>query len=266
MEALMQVLESTMSTRDPYTVGHQRRVSQIACAIGKEMGLSEDRLRDLRMAGMLHDLGKFAIPSDLLSKPGKLTPPEFALIKTHPQVAYNILKPISLPGKTAEIILQHHERLNGSGYPQGLQGEEILLESRILGVADVMEAMCSHRPYRASLGLAETLDELIRNRGILYDAAVVDTCLKLYGNDLQAPWKVSSGLTPLEAMMPSPPDRWNESSRPPETAAGGGAVPRAAAGKGQNWAILRDKKHRAWMHLGSASLMGWLIMSSFRGF
>ncbi|MDO9532254.1 MAG: HD-GYP domain-containing protein, partial [Deltaproteobacteria bacterium] len=186
MEALMQVLESTMATRDPYTVGHQRRVSQIACSIGWEMGLSEDRLQNLRMAGTLHDLGKFAIPSDLLSKPGKLTPQEFALIKTHPQVAYNILEPVSLPGNTAQIILQHHERLNGSGYPQGLKGEEILLEARILGVADVMEAMCSHRPYRASLGLAETLDELTLNKGILYDAAVVETCLKLYGEDLAA--------------------------------------------------------------------------------
>ena len=196
MEALMQVLESTMATRDPYTVGHQRRVSQIACSIGREMGLSEDRLHNLRIAGTLHDLGKFAIPSDLLSKPGKLTPQEFALIKTHPQVAYNILEPITLPGNTAQIILQHHERLNGSGYPQGLKGEEILLEARILGVADVMEAMCSHRPYRASLGLAETLDELTRNQGILYDAAVVETCLKLYGQDQPAPRQASGGPTP----------------------------------------------------------------------
>ena len=262
----MQVLESTMATRDPYTVGHQRRVSQIACTIGREMGLSEDRLRDLRMAGMLHDLGKFAIPSDLLSKPGKLTPPEFALIKTHPQVAYNILEPISLPGNTAEIILQHHERLNGSGYPQGLQGEAILLEARILGVADVMEAMCSHRPYRASLGLAETLDELARNKGILYDAAVVDVCLKLYEKDLQAPWKVSSDLTPLEAMMPPPPVPWRDGSQAQETAPGGRALPQTVAGKTQNWAILRAKGHRSWMHLGSASIMGWLIMASFRGY
>ena len=180
MEAVIQVLESTIATRDPYTVGHQRRVSQIACNIGREMGLSKDRLRDLRMAGTLHDLGKIAIPSGLLSKSGKLNPLEFALIKTHPQVAYNILKPITLPGNTAKIILQHHERMNGSGYHQGLKGEEILLEARILAVADVLEAMCSHRPYRASLGLAETLDELIRNKGILYDGAVVETCLKLY--------------------------------------------------------------------------------------
>jgi HD-GYP domain-containing protein (c-di-GMP phosphodiesterase class II) len=266
MEALMQVLESTMATRDPYTVGHQRRVSQIACTIGKEMGLSEDRLRNLRMAGMLHDLGKFAIPSDLLSKPGKLTPPEFALIKTHPQVAYNILEPISLPGNTAMIILQHHERLNGSGYPQGLEGEAILLEARILGVADVMEAMCSHRPYRASRGLAETLDELARNKGILYDPAVVDACLKLYGKDLQAPWKMSSGLTPLEVMMPPPPVSWLEGSRVQENVPGGRALPQAAASKTQNFAILRAKGARSWMHLGSASVMGWLIMASFRGY
>ena len=196
MEALMQVLESTMASRDPYTVGHQRRVSQIACSIGREMGLSEDRLHSLRIAGTLHDLGKFAIPSGLLSKPGKLTPQEFALIKTHPQVAYNILEPVTLPGDTAEIILQHHERLNGSGYPQGLQGEEILLEARILGVADVMEAMCSHRPYRASLGLTETLDELTLNQGILYDTAVVKTCLKLYKQNPPAPREASGDPTP----------------------------------------------------------------------
>ncbi len=186
MEAVIQLLESTIAARDPYTVDHQRRVRQIACNIGREMGLSKDRLRNLRIAGTLHDLGKIAIPSGLLSKPGKLNSLEFALVKTHPEVAYNILKPITLPGNTAKIILQHHERLNGSGYPQGLKGEEILLEARILGVADVIEAMSSHRPYRASLGLSETLEELSRNKGILYDAAVVETCLKLYGKDLPA--------------------------------------------------------------------------------
>jgi HD-GYP domain-containing protein (c-di-GMP phosphodiesterase class II) len=186
MEAFIQVLESTIAVRDPYTVNHQRRVTQIACTIGREMGLSEERLRNLRMAGILHDLGKIAIPADLLAKPGRLTPLEFDLLKTHPQVAYNILKPVKLPGHTAEIILQHHERLNGTGYPRGLKGHEILLEARILGVADVMEAMCSHRPYRASLGLTETLDELTKNKGILYDPAVVKACLKIYGQDLPA--------------------------------------------------------------------------------
>jgi HD-GYP domain-containing protein (c-di-GMP phosphodiesterase class II) len=127
-------------------------------------------------------------PSDLLAKPGKLTTLEFALIKIHPQVAYNILEPITLPGNTAKIILQHHDRLNGSGYPQGLKGDEILLEARILGVADVMEAMCNHRPYRPSLDMADSLEGFTRNKGILYDAAVVETCLKLYGQDLR--WDV----------------------------------------------------------------------------
>jgi HD-GYP domain-containing protein (c-di-GMP phosphodiesterase class II) len=185
MEVLIQVLESMMAARDPYVVGHQRRVSQIACKIGKETGLSQDRLRNLRIAGTLHDLGKVAIPLDLLAKPGKLTSLEFALIKIHPQVAYNILEPINFPGNIARIILQHHERLNGSGYPQGLKGNEILLEARILGVADVIEVMCSHRPYRASLGLVAALDELTRNQGILYDAAVVQTCLSIYEQDLR---------------------------------------------------------------------------------
>jgi HD-GYP domain-containing protein (c-di-GMP phosphodiesterase class II) len=202
MEAFIQVLESTIAVRDPYTVGHQRRATQIACAIGRDMGLSADRLRDLRIAGMLHDLGKIAIPSDLLAKPGKLTSPEFALLKTHPQVAYSILKPIHLPGYTAEIILQHHERLNGTGYPQGLRGHEILLEARILGVADVMEAMCSHRPYRASLGLTETLKELTKNVGILYDAVVVKTSLNLFGRNLTSTSAVTAGLTSTAVSHP----------------------------------------------------------------
>ncbi|MBU4231275.1 MAG: HD-GYP domain-containing protein [Desulfobacterales bacterium] len=266
MEVLMQVLESTMATRDPYTVGHQRRVSQIACSIAREMGLSEDRLQNLRMAGTLHDLGKFAIPSDLLSKPGKLTPQEFALIKTHPQVAYNILEPVSLPGNTAQIILQHHERLNGSGYPQGLKGEEILLEARILGVADVMEAMCSHRPYRASLGLTETLDELTRNKGILYDAAVAETCLKLYGQDLAAPRQVSAGPASLRVVMPLPLVSPGDGARAQENLGGGRTLPQVAAGKSRHWARLLPQRHRSWMLAGSASLMGWLIMTSLKGF
>ena len=260
----MQVLESTMATRDPYTVGHQRRVSQIACTVGREMGLSEDRLHNLRIAGTLHDLGKFAIPSDLLSKPGKLTPQEFALIKTHPQVAYNILEPISLPGNTAQIILQHHERLDGSGYPQGLKGEEILLEARILGVADVMEAMCSHRPYRASLGLTKTLDELTQNQGILYDATVVKTCLKLYGQDLPAPWQVSAGPPSLRVVKPRPLDPPGEEAQVQETVAKGRALPQVVEGKPRYWALLQ--RHRAWVQVGSASLMGWLIMTSLKGF
>ena len=266
MEALMQVLESTMATRDPYTVGHQRRVSQIACSIGREMGLSEERLQNLRMAGTLHDLGKFSIPSDILSKPGKLTSQEFALIKTHPQVAYNILEPVSLPGNTSQIILQHHERLNGSGYPQGLKGEEILLEARILGVADVMEAMCSHRPYRAALGLAETLDELTRNRGILYDAAVVDTCLKLYGEDLPAPQEVSIGPAPLRVVMPLPLNLPGDGAWAQETFTRRSAWPQSVANRSHRWAKSFRQRNRTWMQAGSASLMGWLIMASVKGF
>jgi len=183
MEAFLQVMESTIAVRDPYTVVHQQQVTRIAYAIAQELGLSEDRLRDLYIAGTLHDLGKIAIPSGLLAKSGKLNSLEFALLKTHPQVAYNILKPIRLPGNAAEIILQHHERLDGSGYPQGLAGYAIFLEARILGVADVIEAMCSHRPYRASLGLTDTLEELNRHKGVLYDAAAVEIALQLFAPD-----------------------------------------------------------------------------------
>jgi len=266
MEALMQVLESTMATRDPYTVGHQRRVSQIACNIGRQMGLSEDRLHQLRMAGKLHDLGKLAIPSDLLSKPGELTPQEFALIKTHPQVAYNILKPVSLPGNTAEVILQHHERLDGSGYPHGLMGEEIFLEARILGVADVMEAMCSHRPYRASLGLAETLNELTRHQGILYDAVVVETCLKLYGQDLPAPRQVSPGSPPRRVIMSLPPVSPGDGARAQEVLGRGRALPQVVAAKPRRWARLLPQRHHFWMQASLVSLMGWLITASVKGF
>ena len=266
MQALVQVLESTMAARDPYTVGHQRRVSQMAFTIGREMGLSEERLTGLRIAGTLHDLGKFALPSDLLSKPGRLSHPEFALIKTHPQVAYNILDPITLPGNTAKIILQHHERMNGSGYPQGLKGEEILLEARILGVADVLEAMNSHRPYRASRGLAETLDEIIRNRGILYDAAVVQACLKLYGQGLLTPREMGYDLTPLavtRSLPPNPPDDGVQSQK---IIPGEGIVPQAAAGKRQAWAKLRARGQRSWIQIGTATIMAWLITACIRGF
>jgi HD-GYP domain-containing protein (c-di-GMP phosphodiesterase class II) len=266
MEALIQVLESTMATRDPYTVGHQRRVSQIACNIGREVGLSEDRLRDLRMAGTLHDLGKIAIPSGILSKPGKLTPLEFALIKTHPQVAYNILEPIALPGNTAQIILQHHERVNGSGYPQGLQGEEILLEARILGVADVMEAMCSHRPYRPSLGLAATLDELTRNKGILYDATVVETCLELYGQDLPAAHELDSDLSPRAATLPPAPVPLAKVAQARKNYIQMRPWSQAKAAKTRHWPQWFAKGHRSWMHLGSASIMGFLFALSCRGF
>ncbi len=180
MEAIIQVMESAVGARDPYTVEHQQRVTQIACAIAERMGLSGERLKDLQVAGSLHDLGKIAVPAEILSKPGKLTDLEFAIIKTHPQTAYNILKPLKFPGQIFQIIMQHHERMDGSGYPRGLRGEDILLEARILGVADVLEAMCSHRPYRPALGIERALEEISHKSGTLYDSGVVANCLALY--------------------------------------------------------------------------------------
>jgi len=266
MEALIQVMESTIAARDPYTVGHQQRVTQIACAIAEEMGLSPDRIGELRVAGTLHDLGKIAIPTELLSRPGKLSTVEFALIKTHPQVAYNILKSVKLPGNTAEIILQHHERLDGSGYPQGLKGAAIHLEARILGVADVMEAMCSHRPYRAALSLAEALDELSSNKGILYDAAVVDTCLKLYGEDLVPSGAETSNAPPMAVVKFRP-----RVSPSPLVQVHGNQVqvcpwPQGKRDKAQGGGKSSARWPRTWMYMGTASLMGFLMMSCIRSF
>jgi HD-GYP domain-containing protein (c-di-GMP phosphodiesterase class II) len=266
MEALIQVLESTIAARDPYTVGHQRRVTQIACTIGKAMGLSEGRLFELRLAGKLHDLGKIAIPASLLSKPGKLNTLEFALIKTHPQVAYNILEPINLPGNTTKIILQHHERLNGSGYPHGLKGDEILLEARILSVADVMEAMCSHRPYRAALGLGEGLNELTKNRGILYDEAVVDTCLQLYGPGLEDRREEITDLTSTSVGLADLPAPVEDAISAYDAITQVSAIPQVNKAQSRHKNKKSYSGHRTWMNLGSASIMGWLIVSSFKGY
>ena len=170
MDAIIQVMESTISARDPYTVDRRQRTTHIAMAIAERMGLSEESVEKLRVAGSLHDLGKIAVPAEFLSKPGKLTDLEFAIIKTHPQVAYNILKPLDFPKQISQIIMQHHERIDGSGYPCGLAGREIMLEAKILAVADVVEAMCSHRPYRPALGIEKALEEISRKRGSLYDS------------------------------------------------------------------------------------------------
>ena len=170
----------TIETRDPYTAGHQRRVADLARAIAKERGFPRDKITGIRMAGVLHDIGKIAIPSGILSKPGRLNGTESDLIKNHSKVGYDILKPIKFPWPVAKIVLQHHERMDGSGYPQGLSGEDILPEARILGVADVVEAMASHRPYRPAFGINKALEEISNNRGKLYDAEVVDACLKLF--------------------------------------------------------------------------------------
>jgi putative nucleotidyltransferase with HDIG domain len=180
MQAVIQVMESTIGARDPYTVVHQQQATHIATAIAEDMGLSPASLETVHVAGRLHDLGKIAMPIEILFKSGKLTDLEFAIIKTHPQVGYDILKPLNFPREITQTIIQHHERMDGSGYPQGLVGQEIMLEAKILGVADVLESMCCHRPYRPALGIEKAMEEITKNRGILYDPAVVDSCLRLY--------------------------------------------------------------------------------------
>ena len=180
MADITKAIAVTIEMRDPCTFGHQQRVAQLACAIAKEMGLSGETLAEIRVAGSLHDIGKMHVPGEILSKSGGLTGVEFDLIKTHPEAGYSILKTIEFPWPVAQIVLQHHERMDGSGYPAGLSGEDILLEARILGVADVVEAMASHRPYRPALGINKALEEISQKSGSLYDPAVVDACLKLF--------------------------------------------------------------------------------------
>lgn len=166
--------------RDPYTAGHERRVGEIARAIANELGLDENRAKGVEVAGYLHDLGKMTIPAEILTRPGKLSAVELMLIRGHAQASYNVLQYAEFPWPVAEIALQHHERLDGSGYPQGLKGEEILLEARILAVADVVEAMASHRPYRPPLGIDQALAEIERGCATIYDPAVVEVCLRLF--------------------------------------------------------------------------------------
>ncbi|MFZ5449790.1 MAG: PAS domain S-box protein [Thermodesulfobacteriota bacterium] len=176
----VEAIATIAELRDPYTAGHQRRVTKLACALAEEMGLESNRIEGLRFAGFLHDLGKITIPAEILSRPGKLSPYEMSIIRSHAEAGYEILKKISFPWPVAEIVRQHHERLDGSGYPRGLAGEDILMESRILAVADVVEAMASHRPYRASLGIEKALEEITRNKGILYDPQVSEACVRLF--------------------------------------------------------------------------------------
>jgi putative nucleotidyltransferase with HDIG domain len=180
LQATVQSIALIVEAKDPYTSGHQERVSHLAEAIAKEMGLTEDRQDFVRTASIIHDLGKVSVPSELLSKPTKLSELEFNIIKVHSQAGYNILKDIDFPWPVADVVLQHHERMNGSGYPHGLEGDDIFLEARILAVADVVEAIAFHRPYRPLLGIDFALEEISRNKGILYDADAVDACLKLF--------------------------------------------------------------------------------------
>lgn len=180
LDGTVNALAITVEKKDPSTAGHQARVTQLATAIAEDMGMAEDRVEGVRVAGMLHDIGKISTPAEILSKPGRLTEIEMSVVRTHAQESYDILRTIDFPWPVAEIALQHHERMNGTGYPFGITGEEIIIEARILAVADVVEAMISHRPYRPSLEPTKALDELRRNRGVLYDLQVVDVCYRLF--------------------------------------------------------------------------------------
>jgi PAS domain S-box-containing protein/putative nucleotidyltransferase with HDIG domain len=180
LESTVSALASALEMRDPYTAGHQQRVTDLACAIAEEMGLAEEQIDGIRMAGLIHDIGKINIPAEILNKPGKLTEIEYSLFKNHPQVGHDVLKSVEFPWPVAQIVFQHHERMDGSGYPQGLSGENIMLEARILAVADIVEAIASHRPYRPARGAGDALEEILHNKGTMYDPEVVDACLRVF--------------------------------------------------------------------------------------
>jgi len=185
LNGTVNALASTTEKRDPYTAGHQHRVTQLAVAIAREMGFVPDRVDGIRVAGIVHDIGKIHVAAEILNKPIALNDIEMALVKTHCKAGYEILKTIEFPWDVAEIVLQHHERIDGSGYPRGLTGEEILEEAKILAIADVVEAMVSHRPYRAALSTDKALEEISSNRGVLFDKAVVDVCLRLFAQGFE---------------------------------------------------------------------------------
>jgi PAS domain S-box-containing protein len=180
LDAVIQTMALTVEMRDPYTAGHQHRVAGLACAIAAKMGLSPEIIKGIGVIGAIHDIGKICVPAEILSKPGRITEAEFSIIKEHSKTGYDILKGIDFPWPVALSVLQHHERMNGSGYPGHLSGGDIILEARILAVADVVEAMASHRPYRPSLGKEKALAVISLQKGILYDPAVVDACLALF--------------------------------------------------------------------------------------
>jgi len=183
LEDTISVLSRAIETRDPYTSGHQKRVSELSCLIGKEIHLPPEQLDGLRLAGLIHDIGKISIPSEILNKPGRLSEVEYNLIKTHSEIAYEILKDIDFPWPIADMVLQHHERLDGTGYPKGLKSDNILLEAKILAVADVVDAMAAHRPYRPSLGVDQALEEITRSRDRLYDSRIVEACLRVINRE-----------------------------------------------------------------------------------
>jgi len=180
MEETINTIGNIVEAKDPYTAGHQHKVSLLAVHIAKELNLPKDKTEGIRIASLVHDIGKISIPAEILNKPTKLSEIEYSLIKGHSQIGNDILKSIDFSYPIAQIVLQHHERLNGSGYPNKLKGDKIMIEAKIIGVADVVEAMSSFRPYRPALGIKAALEEIAQNRGILYDPEVVDACLKLF--------------------------------------------------------------------------------------
>jgi len=179
MVGIVQAISMAIELRDPYTAGHQLRVADLACAIGRELQLDEDAIYGLRMASVLHDLGKITVPAEILTRPGQLNDLEYGIIKNHVQAGYDIIKKIEFPWPLAEIVMQHHERIDGSGYPNGLVGGDIMFEAKILAVADVFETIASHRPYRPSLGINRAIEELNTNKGVLYDEKVAMACVLL---------------------------------------------------------------------------------------
>lgn len=183
MESVVETMALVIEKRDPYTSGHQKRVALLAEAIAEEMGLPQEQIQGIRLAGMIHDIGKIAVPAEILSKPGVLTDLEIRMIREHSQIGHDVLEKIDFPWPVAEMVLQHHERIDGSGYPRGLLGSDICLEAKILAVADVFEAMVSHRPYRQALGFEAAIGEITRNRGILYDPGAVDACAAVVTRD-----------------------------------------------------------------------------------
>jgi putative nucleotidyltransferase with HDIG domain len=180
VDSTIQAIASIVETRDPYTAGHQKRVARLASAIAEELGLPKEKITELYVAGILHDIGKVNVPAEILSKPGKLSETEMNLIKIHPQVGKDLLKSLELPWEICPVVLQHHERIDGSGYPDHLKGNKIRIEAKIIAVADTVEAMASHRTYRPTLGIDRALDEIIKNRGLLYDPDAVDACVRLF--------------------------------------------------------------------------------------
>ena len=180
--SIIEAITKTVEKRDPYTAGHQQRVSRLAAGIAGKMNLTQEKIEGIQIAALVHDIGKIVIPIDILSKPGRINFHEYSLIKAHSETGYEILQGIEFPWPVAQIVLQHHERIDGSGYPYGLKGNDILLESKIISVADVVEAMSSHRPYRQALGLDKALEEINRGKGEGYDSQVVDACNELFND------------------------------------------------------------------------------------